>query len=429
MEIIAVLLFCAGLITCLALDISLIAALAAGFVVFSVYGRLRGFAWKALFRAAWNSVKTIRELIITFILIGMLTALWRASGTIPVIICYAAKLIHPSVFLMMAFLLCCAVSVLTGSSFCTAATMGVICAAMGRTMEVQPMLVGGAVLAGSFFGDRCSPVSTSALLVATVSGTDMHKNLRAMARGAVVPFLLSCGLFLLLGALTPHGSGGTDLGAVFAREVRLHWSALLPALVIPVLALLRAPIRTTMAVSILIALPLCFFLQDAALPALLRSMLLGYSAADAAAAPMMDGGGILSMLEMTVIVAIAASYSGIFRMTGIFNSAKRVIAKVSARTSPFCAVLCTTVLTAMISCNQSLPIMIGHQLCSDLDTPEAIAIDLEDSAVIVSPLVPWTIASTVPLAMIGAPTVSVLAALYLWLQPLWHLALSLRKKK
>lgn len=88
-------------------------------------------AWGELFKLSVSGVKTVKNILITFMLIGMLTALWRKAGTIPIIVCYAAQLISPALFLLMTFLLNCFISVLTGTSFGAAATMGVICAAIG----------------------------------------------------------------------------------------------------------------------------------------------------------------------------------------------------------------------------------------------------------------------------------------------------------
>ncbi len=182
MEWIALGLFCAALLICIVLDLSTLYALAFGLLVFLLYGRRKGFSRRELFRMAFEGIKTVRNILITFFLIGIMTALWRAAGTIPVIVCYASGLIRPSVFLLMAFLLNCLVSVLTGTSFGTAATMGIICAAIGTAMGVSPLLTGGAVLSGAFFGDRCSPVSTSALLVAAVTKTDIYDNIRAWSK-------------------------------------------------------------------------------------------------------------------------------------------------------------------------------------------------------------------------------------------------------
>ena len=91
-----------------------------------------------------SGVKTVRNILMIFGLIGFITALWRASGTIAVIVCWSSKLVSPSAFLVIAFLLNCMVSILTGTSFGTGATMGVICMAMGRAMELDPFWIGGA---------------------------------------------------------------------------------------------------------------------------------------------------------------------------------------------------------------------------------------------------------------------------------------------
>ncbi|MBR5980715.1 MAG: TRAP transporter large permease subunit, partial [Firmicutes bacterium] len=153
-------LFCTGLLVCLAFDAPVLYALAAGLVLFLLYGRYKKFSWTELARMAFDGVKSVRNILITFMLIGVLTAYWRAAGTIPVLVSAASGLIRPGVFLLMTFLLCCGVSLLTGTSFGTAATMGVICATMGQAMGISPVLAGGAILSGAFFGDRCSPVST-----------------------------------------------------------------------------------------------------------------------------------------------------------------------------------------------------------------------------------------------------------------------------
>ena len=415
-------LFCGGLILCLLLDWSILYALLVGLLLFLLYGRRKGFGWKALLGMALAGVKTVKNILITFLLIGVLTALWRAAGTIPVIVCYAAKLIRPGVFLLMTFLLNAAVSVLTGTSFGTAATMGVICATMGGVMGVPVVLTGGAVLSGVFFGDRCSPVSTSALLVAELTKTSIFDNIRRMVRTALVPFLVSCAVYALLGRLAPHGEGTLDLEALFSREFDLSLWAAIPAAVILVLSLLRVNVKLAMGASILSAVPLCLWLQGCSPLSLLRVALVGFAAADAQVAAMLDGGGVVSMLRVGAIVCLSSSYSVLFQKTGLLDQVKGAIGRLAHRTSPFFATLVTSALAGMVACNQSLTILLVHQLCRELrDDPSDTAIDLEDTAVVVAPLVPWSIAGAVPLSAVGAPGISVLLACYLYLLPIWRL--------
>ncbi len=422
-------LFCAGLVACLLLDASILYALAAGLLLFLLYGRRRGFGWGELLKMALAGVRTVRNILITFLLIGVLTALWRAAGTIPVIVCYAAKLIRPSVFLLMTFLLNAGVSVLTGTSFGTAATMGVICATIGSVMGVPVIVTGGAVLSGVFFGDRCSPVSTSALLVATLTETNIFDNIRRMVRTALVPFSASCAIYGLLGLLTPHGEGALDLAALFSREFSLSLWAVVPAAVILILSLMRVNVKLAMGASILSAVPVCIWLQGQAPLQLLQFALTGFVAVNAPVGAMLDGGGITSMLRVAAIVCLSASYSVLFQRTGLLDRIKGAIGRLADRTSPFFAMLCTSTLAGMVACNQSLTILLVHQLCRELhQDPADMAIDLEDSAVVVAPLIPWSIAGAVPLSAVGAPGVSMLLACYLYLLPAWRLCCTRRKK-
>lgn len=151
------------------------------------------------------------------------------------------------------------------------------------------------------------------------------------------------------------------------------------------------------------------------LPALLVT---GYHAKDVAMASMLDGGGILSMLKVGIIVCVSSSYSGIFQKTGILKPVQKMVERLSERTVPFLAILLTAVVTSIVACNQTLAIMLTRQLCENTEKePGRMAGYLEDSAVIIAPLVPWSIASAVPLAAISAPETSVLLACFLYLLP------------
>lgn len=420
--------FSALLLICIILDISILFALGCGLLLFLLYGRRKGFSWRALGRMAFNGVKTVSNVLITFFLIGILTAFWRAAGTIPVIVCYASKLIRPSVFLLMTFLLNSGVSFLTGTSFGTAATMGVICATIGNAMGVSPVLTGGAILSGVFFGDRCSPVSTSALLVAAVTGTDIYRNIRQMLRTAFIPFLLSSVIYLVIGLHSSPAGAVIDLESIFSKEFSLHWIALLPAVVIFVLSFCRVKVKLSMAASILSAVPLCIFLQHMPVSELAKTAVFGFTPQDPAVASMVSGGGILSMCKVAGIVCLSSSYSEIFQRTGLLDGAKKTIGSIQRKTTAFTATLLTALIAGTIACNQTLTILLTNQLCMDGNPDnEKFALDLEDSAVVVAPLIPWSIAGGVPLSTVGAPAISIPVSFYLILLPLWREICSWRR--
>lgn len=419
---IAISLFCGALLVCLVLGANILYALATGLVIFMAYGRRRGFSWKELGKMICSGVKTSTSVLLVFPLIGMLTALWRACGALPLIICCAVDLIRPEILLLMTFLLNCGVSVLTGTAFGAAATMGTICVSVGVSMGMDPLLLGGAMLSGVYFGDRCSPVSTSALLVSELTGTDIYDNIRRMVKTALVPFLVSCAVYLLLG-LSRGGDGArADLWPLYGREMTLTWVMCLPAVLILVLALFHVKVKRAMAASILAAVLLCVFVRHLDAWTILKTAFFGYTAADAEVGVMLNGGGILSMLRLALIITISSAYSGIFRRTGLLDGLCARIESLSEKTSPYCAMLVTGTLASLVACNQTLTIILTHQLCAQTQQDaRELAIDMENSAVVIAPLVPWSIAGAMPLSTVGAPTGSLFAACLLYLLPLWTL--------
>lgn len=424
MEVLMIGIFCALLIICIITGKSILYALLAGLIIFSLYGKKQGYSWRQISRMALQGAWKVKNILLTFILIGMLTALWRQAGTIPAIICYTVRLIKPSTFLLMTFLLNCLISVLTGTALGTAATIGVVCATMASALGIPSWMTGGAILSGVYFGDRCSPVSTSALLVAELTETGIYTNIKNMIKSALAPFTITCILYLTV-SIQLHGKTEMpDLGHAFGSEFRLSWIALLPAAVILLLSVMQAGVKIAMIASIVTAIPVCIGLQNMAFTELPELLLNGFHSTDVAVAAMLNGGGITSMLKVGAIVCISSSYSGIFQATGILNGFQKMVCLLANRTKPYFAVLVTSILTSVMACNQTLAIMLTGQLCSRTEPDKLrFANNLEDSAVIIAPLVPWSIACAVPLTAAGAPGYSVLFAVFLYLLPLCDLVL------
>lgn len=410
--------FCAELLLCVLLNASIIYALLIGLGLFLLYGKKQGFQWKQLWLMMLSGVSTAKSILTVFFLIGVLTAIWRACGTIPLIICHAVDLIHPNTLLIASFLLNCAVSVLTGTAFGTAATMGTVCMTAALSMGISPVLAGGAILSGVYFGDRCSPVSTSALLIGKLTKTNIYKNIRRMLQTALAPFLLSCVLYLISG-LTIGNTGETmNLWPLFRQESNLHWVALLPAVLLLTLTLMRIDVKLAMLASIVSAFLLCLFLQGFSVSRTLYFSIWGYTANNESAAAMLNGGGVISMLQVAAIVCISSSYSGIFQATGLLDGIKAKIVYLGNHATPFGAMLLTSIIASAVACNQTLTIMLTHQICENTEpNPQTLAIDLENTAVVIAPLIPWSIAGAVPLASAGAPLSSILSAYFLYLLP------------
>lgn len=415
--------FAAALLGCVCLKLSVLYALGIGYLSFFLYGLAQKHSAAALLKASLRGVRAVKNVLILLLLIGMMTALWRSAGTIPAIVCDSARLIHPSFLILACFLLNCLVSFLTGTAFGTVATMGVICMSIASAAHVSPVFTAGAILSGLYFGDRGSPVSTSALLISELTGTNLYRNIRNMVKTSLVPFSLTCGIYTAAGFLAGgHRAASPDVTGLFSAHFSLHWTALLPALVILVLSCLRVDVKITMLSSVLCAAVVSMALQGVKLAALLKFMVLGYSITDPRLSRLMNGGGIRSMVTVFAIIAISSSYSGLFAVSGLLNGARGKLKQLFRHTSVYGGVLLSAIFAALISCNQTLTILLTHQLCDGIDLePEEFAISLENSAVVVSPLVPWSISAAVPLAALNAPAASIPAAVYLFLVPLWNL--------
>jgi len=422
LELIILGIFSAILLTCIILGYSILYALLAGYFVFFFYGMIRKFTAVQILRMSWAGVKTVKNILITFLLIGLITAVWRDCGTIPFIIYYSSKIISPSIFILISFLLCCLISTLTGTAFGTAATVGVICMTLANAMGINPFFVGGAILSGIFFGDRCSLMSTSALLVSELTETDIYLNVKNMVRTSLAPFIISCILYLLLGMRQGDTDASTGLWSLFADNFRLSWIVILPALLIIVLCLFRVKVKIAMTASILAGSAISILVQRTALADLLKLLLTGFRSSNQQLAAMMDGGGITSMVRVMAIVCLSSCYAGIFEGTGLLNGIKERILWLSKKITPYGSLLIASVLTSMVACNQTLSIMLTHYLCKDTTGDnEQLAVNLENTVVVIAPLIPWSIACAVPLAAVGAPNQSIFTAFYLYLLPLWNL--------
>lgn len=429
MDIATLLLFCIVLVACLVLHIEIFYALLIGLILFIGYALLRRFSVKEVLSMCIEGIFTARNVLLIFFLIGLMTAFWRASGTIAFIVSCAGSLIHPAIFLLLTFVLNSIVSTLTGTAFGTSATMGLICATIGEAMQYPPMLLGGAVLAGAFFGDRSSPMSSSALLVADITHTDVFDNVKHMAKAAIAPYLVACALYTVLGFFTPYEPVQVDLSQVFGQEFRLHWISLLPAVAVLGLSIFRVPVKRTMLLSTLCAVLICVFLQGTTGTEVVSYIIRGYEAETPEVAQMLNGGGLFSMMYATIIVCLSSAYSGIFRKTGLLDGIQNRIVYLSEKVTPYGAILFTPLLVGVLSCNQTLNVMLTKQLCeSTVPDRQKLALYLENTAIVISAIIPWSIACTVPLTTINAPGKSIVFAFFLYLTPLFGLVVALQQE-
>ena len=428
-SIVAILLFSLSLIFCLLLKYSVIYALIVGYIIFVTYGLIKGHDLKVLMKKSFEGVLTVKNILLVFILIGMITALWRASGTIAYIVYMGSKLISPSILILLTFLLCSILSFLIGTSLGTAATMGVICVSIGKAMGINPYYLGGAVLSGIYFGDRCSPMSTSALLITELTKTNLYKNIKLMLKISIIPFIATCLFYLFLGLKSSTSPVGIDATNIFKENYNLNIVVIVPAILIIILSLFKVNVKKTMLVSIVISFIIAMFFQKESVTSLVNYCVYGFHHSNEKLNSMMRGGGILSMLNVGLIVAISSSYSGIFKETKMLVLMKKYLKEFSEKTSNYFVIFLSSIISGAIACNQSLGIILTYELCEELEDKQNMAIILENTIVLLAGLIPWNIAMAVPLKTIDIGLMSGLFAFYLYFLPLWNLLLGIIKEK
>jgi len=412
-------LFISGLVFCIANGFSLLFALLFGLIVFSLHARSVGIQPAEILRLLLRGVSRIANILIIFLLIGMLTGIWRLSGTIPFLIDWALSLIDPTFFILWCFLLCAGLSTLIGTAFGTVSTLGVICMLMGQTAGFNELYVGGAILSGVYVGDRCSPMSSSAALVCALTHTDIYGNFKRLLRDGSIPFLLVCAGYALLSLLEPVHE--VDLNATAVLRENFHFDLWLtvPALIVLILGTFRINVKIAMATSIVLAVVIAIVFQQASPSEILNVMLFGYAPSQSGLA-MLEGGGIASMANVIGIVAISSSYSALFERSGLLDSFEGAVVWLARRIGSFRATAFVGLLSTGLACNQTLSIIITHQLCSHVQANRReMAMYLENSVVLLSAVLPWSIAFSMVSLTLQQTAAIIPFALYLWMVPFY----------
>lgn len=427
-ELITILLFLCGLLVTIITNSNSLIALIFGLVCFIGYALYKKHSFKSILKMLLDGVKTVKTLLIIFVFIGMITAVWRSGGTIGYIIYHAVDFVNPKYFILCTFLLCSIMSFITGTSFGTVGTMGVVCMTIAKSLGINPVITGGAILSGIYFGDRCSPMSSSALLVCEITNTDIYKNIKLMIKTSLVPFVLSCVLYVF--AASNSSAAAIDMQAVqvYNDNFNLSFITLIPAILIIICSLFKVNVSITMAASIISGIISSIFIQHMSVTEILKCLFFGYESKNPDIALLLNGGGVTSMITVGLIVMISSTYFTIFNKTGLLNGLKDNITKMASIITPFGSAAVTGLFTNVISCNQTLATLLTYQMNEDvIKDKQEMAIVLEDTAVIMCALVPWSVAAAVPLATIGASSSSLLYAFYLYLIPIYNLITAIFK--
>lgn len=423
--IIGLIVFMVAMIVSMALGYSMLIGLAVGMVAFGLVAYHRGFKIKDICGMAASGVKESVVVIEVMAIIGLITAVWRASGTIAFFVDLGVQVITPPLFLIIAYLLSLLLSYALGTSFGVAATVGVIFMALAKSGGVDEALTAGVIMSGIYFGDRGAPVSSSAVLVAACTKTQLIDNVKMMMKTCIVPLAITLAIYCVFSVLNPIQQVDVSVLDALHQGFVLSWWEIVPAIVMLVLPFLGVSIMWSMTASIVTGAIIAFAIQKMPFLVFLKTLILGYDV-NGALGKIINGGGLISMAEVIGIIILSSTFSGIFSGTKMLESVLGKIEELIMKIGRFPVSIIISILSVMVFCNQTIATMINADLLLEPyektgGTKEELAIDMENTVILISGVVPWALACSVPLTFMGADYGAMKYAFFMYLVPICYL--------
>lgn len=394
-------------------------------VVASIVALMSGFTWKDIEEGILYGCQIAMLPMLILMLVGVLISSWIASGTIPTLIYYGLKLLSPSVFLFTVCLVCSMASLATGSSWTTGATFGVAFMGVGLGLGVPPAITAGAIISGSIFGDKMSPLSDSTNLAAGVAEADLFDHVRSMLYTTGPAIVISLIIYAIIGM--GYGSDTIDTSTVdvilnglksnyFISPVTL----ILPVLIV-VLAVKKVSGLAVMVISSLLGAAFGIIFQGYGLGEMLAFMNDGFVSKTGVEAVdnLLSRGGLQNMMWTISLGFIALSFGGLLEKTRVLEV---LLDKISSIVNNVKGLIVTHVISSIIvnlfSASQYMAIIIpGRMLIPAYKKlrllPMICSRTCEDSATVTSPLVPWGLCGVFFTGALGVATVEYFPYVYL----------------
>lgn len=373
-------------------------------------------------------------LVFIFALLGALSASWFISGTIPALIYCGIKIINPNYFYVFSFLITSLFSFLIGSSFGTVGTIGLVMVSLARGIGLDIYIVAGSIISGAYFGDRGSPMSSSANFVAILTETEIYSNVKGMFKASILPYLITLSLYFYLGKNIEPKFIENNILTLLNQNFYLDFLVFIPMIYLVIMCLLKKNIRHTILVSIFLSLIIGWFLQNYEDKNFIKVLIYGFKLPiENELYNVIKGGGIFSMGTAMVMALLSCGLVNIVDKLGILKLVSEKIGVVKNEWKIYLYTIVVAILTATISCSQSTSILLTSQIMKKIYkkngfTKELLALDIENSSVVLSSLIPWNIAITVPALMLDISAVKIIPySLYLFILPVIVMILKIKK--
>lgn len=381
-----------------------------------------------------KSIGAAMPAILILLLIGSLAGTWMLSGVVPALIYYGLKVIHPGIFLFAAVVASGMVSLATGSSWSTIATIGIALVGIGRALGISEGLVAGAIISGAYFGDKMSPLSDTTNLAPAMAGTDLFTHIRYMMITTVPTMTITLIIFLVIG-FTYHfedtSAGVTNVMNLIEANYNLNpLLFIVPVLLIVVIIKKMPPVPAIFLGTIMGALfAIIFqpglvrqiggasgmFAKDAYI-AVMKSMFgsIGIATGDAGVDKLLSTTGMAGMLDTIWLILAAMIYGGVMESAGLLRRISQAIISMAGSTASLVAsTVFTSIFFNLTASDQYIAIVVPGRMYSRTYRerglkPEVLSRTLEDGGTVTSVLIPWNTGGATQARVLGVPTLTYL---------------------
>lgn len=385
-----------------------------GGAVAAIVGFSNKVSYKTMIEEVSNNVKSTTGAILILLFVGSLAGTWLISGVIPSMIYYGLKLLNPTFFLPASLVICCIISLATGSSWTTSATVGIALVGIGGAMGIPMGMTAGAVISGAYFGDKMSPLSDTTNLAPAMAGTDLFTHIRYMTLTTVPSITITFIVFIVIGFTIDTG-GAADtkelLQAIDSRFYISPWLFLVPATVIFLIIRKTQPLIALL-IGTLLGAVFALIFQPHVLAAIEGVAQLDFKSAyvgimnamttdtavetgNAQLNELFTTGGMGGMLSTIWLILCAMVFGGIMDAIGALSTISSAMLKMANSVfGLFFSTTASCVILNATASDQYLAIVVPGKMFSKAFqekglAPENLSRTLEDSGTVTSVLVPW----------------------------------------
>lgn len=388
----------------------ILTALVAGIILYRT-----GVKWASFERGIVSSVTAAMPSILILMLIGSLAGTWLISGIVPAMIYYGLRVLNPTIFLFAACAICAIVSVATGSSWSTVATVGLALLGVGKALGLHEGIIAGAIISGSYFGDKMSPLSDTTNLAAAMAGTDIFTHIRYMTLTTAPSMILTLVLFLGAGFISGEPVEEANLNAVLASlegAFNIHPFLFVAPIVVIGMIVKRVPAIPALLTGALLGGLFAIIFQPQIVNEVsgvadnyLKSSYIGVMKAiyttvsvpseNPIVSELLTAGGMAGMLNTIWLILSAMIFGGVMEAGGMLQRiTQEIIKRAKSTGSLIASTTGTCIFFNITASDQYLSIIVAGRMFSDTYRErglksENLSRTLEDSGTVTSVLVPW----------------------------------------